>query len=252
MSKAIIIAVVFAGGFVGLLIWIMSGAAEQLQTRDELVEDDGRSLKHSTRPSRDQDINIPNRPRKAAHVLVEMRCNGRMKTTLRNGGPIVLSIRGNGVTYRRRALDSAIWDRHRVKTAAVDKVIATVAGLPVAMTGGGGLAVDLDVGKGIVRHYATPQEAQEILEAASGRADPFTPAAIILHTVASPSVPRLEDPDWPKLGGLNPPSAYVAQGAEFRAPKSEMTKLLAILQKSRLLNAEDKAWLLASWHVVLP
>ena len=120
MTRVILIAVALVGALIALLVWISSPADDRLKTQNELIDGKVNSLGRRTgeRPRV-----AANWPRKAAHVLIQIAYPKDDPRAAR-GGATLASLRGNGVTYRRKSVNEAALERHRVSVAAVEGALA--------------------------------------------------------------------------------------------------------------------------------
>jgi hypothetical protein len=246
MTRLIIIAVLFAGACIALIIWIASGAQERTDLQQEVLEDGGKSLARNRSPS---GVVIPKYPRTASHVLLSLDLpEGDPRRSA--GGATIFDLRGNGVAYRRSALANPTWSRHVIATPKVETILADAAALPDAAEG---YTLVTDLGSGPRRRVTERAATDAFLATAEGKASAWTPDTIRLLT-SGPSDGATDDHvAWPdNIPGLQSPDHYVGTGADFRAPKHVMERLLQRLLPDQVFKHEDSLWRVESVTVAFP
>ena len=246
MIRIILVAVAFVGALVALLVWISSPANERLKTQNKLIDGGADSL--GKRTGGRSPIGA-NRPRKATHVLVEIAYPADDPRAAQ-GGPVLASLRGNGVTYRRKSVSDASLERHRVPVRAVDEALAAAAQFPKTATEGG-FKITIDVGKGQQVMTVPVAEAVRLLGLMKGLVDPWTPRAINLRCKRAPGVPADGVAPWPPMSALGTPQQY-ERTETLRAPSDVIKTLLRALKGNNRFAFEGAVYRVVSWEPVNP
>ena len=246
MTRVILIAAALVGALIALLVWISSPADDRLKTQNELIDGKVNSLGRRTgeRPRV-----AANWPRKAAHVLIQIAYPKDDPRAAR-GGATLASLRGNGVTYRRKSVNEAALERHRVPVAAVEGALAVASQLLEGPTPAG-FTVTIDVGKGAQNRSASESDAAGLLSLLKGRSDAWTPPALALKSERTPEAPSDEIPTWPSLPALGPPQRY-QKSETLRAPSQVIRTLLKALQSNDRFTFEGVVYRVVRWEPVNP
>lgn len=244
MIRVILGAVALVGAFIALLVWISSPADDRLKTQNELIDGNVDGLGKRTDGGR----RIPtDRPRKAAHVLMEIAFPKGDPRGAR-GGPILASLRGNGVTYRRASVNDVSLERHRVAVKDVDAVLS-LATRSTETTTAGGFRITVDLGKGRKTHTVPEQDAVRLLDLMKGHSTSWTPPALNLRCAVEADASVDGVPPWPTIPSLEPPHAY-DRVRTFRAPSAGMKRLLGALKDGDRFVFEQAVYRVVAWEPV--
>lgn len=240
MVRIAIIALVCVGGLIAMLFYITGPAQDRVEQQEEIMKNGGKHLAGKTTKGH---IHIPtDRPRRAAHQLLTITYPPGDPRAAR-GGETILVLRGNGVTLRRSSPDATTFERHAIKSKAVDAALAAASELPET---GAGFTVTIDVGKGPVTRVATAEQVDALLAKLKGSASKWIPQKIHLTIARAEATP--DAPEWPSLPSFE--FAAHAEGAEFGSTSRVMARLLTALAHGDTFRSGDETYKVTSWRPV--
>jgi hypothetical protein len=238
---------------IALLWWILSGAEGRLGDRNELLEERGREAAKARHGVESVLAPPAGMPLTEAFETVRVSFpEGDVRARL--GGPVILSLRGNRVVFRRRALGEAAFLRQILTEDRRQEIMQRARDLPVAPPSGpGGFALVLSDGKSTTSKSASESDAASLLSLAEGQGGAWTPPALklLLEEVIDPP-PGLTTRPWPSQSGLPDLVALTKESHEIRGTIETRSKLLAFLSSDPLITEGGRTFRIASWSAVLP
>jgi hypothetical protein len=189
----ILLAVIFGGAVVALLLWITSEAEEQNSVKKELLETGRVKVK---RPPREGPIG-PRPGGMAREILrIEIPSSDPRRT---HGGPCVLSLRANNTYFRRPALDGTAFLRGALSRADTDALLARATECGTAAPPeADGFVITISADGPPVRRAANETAILSLLEGLGRHERPFAAEAVRLGLEAVETAPEGLDPiPWP-------------------------------------------------------
>jgi len=250
MIRVAIIALIFASAFIGLLVWMAGGTRDRRQMEEQLLENQAQGLKKGPPPQ--VTIPPPDRPRKASDVILRITYPPS-DDRAREGGPVILSLRGNSVCFRRD-LGSPVFERHRLELRQVNRLLEQAAALS-SQPAPGLLLVQLWLDKEHPRadRYATETQANALLSDAVGNPDAtWVPPSLDL-TLEQTSAPAQGDTvPWPSRPGLAAPATFTGKGASIEGTKDLVRDVVSLLSAHRSFTSSEASFRLVRYEIHLP
>jgi hypothetical protein len=243
----IYISLVLVAGVALVLWWVTTKADAQAEAQRDLIETGGRGLHRPVPPPvRPPSQDAPlERPRGAADEILLIS-----SPAPEGGAPgPLLSLRGNGVLYRRAAAQAADWTRATLSTPRTDALVRDAATLLDAGESGP-LAVTIRIAAG-VREGSLPATALQDLVTDVPVGAPWRGDRVWLALVPLPAGQAAAGA-LPFESRGRTPADFAAGGAVFRGPQRQVDRILASWVPGTLLQGPGQAWRVAQCDPLPP
>lgn len=224
-----------------------SGLGERRELEESLVSGETEALKGRGAPGGQVPIwtRPADRPGTEDDVLLEILAPPESGTA-RRGGPVLLSLRGNGVLYRRAGERRAGWTRATLPGPRQDALLAAGRDLPEAQPGATTLRVWTAPETYATRRLSAAERADFLsrLEDVSGRPHP---ARTLRARFSRVEEPVEEARDWPSPLP-SPPAESTEWTAERRFPvAAESRRVLSQIELGAVYRGPDAAYRLRAY-----